>query len=74
MSAPGTHWKIKEEPKTPAPCFKCATEPRLDGHVVCSGCHREESCPKCFPALAFSVPAHLTRSASTVEAESGWGT
>lgn len=60
MSAPGTHWKIKHEPQ-PAPCFHCATEPRLEGHVSCSSCHDEARCPKCHPGLGYVAPVDQSR-------------
>jgi hypothetical protein len=66
----GTHWKLKEERK-PAPCFHCGTEPRLEGHVVCSAHHDELRCPKCAPGVALPVPAHLSRGALAAEFESG---
>lgn len=73
MSKAGYRWPPKETEKQPAPCFKCSTEPRLDGHTVCSSCHREVSCLKCNPGLAVAVPAHLSRGVSAADSESGWG-
>ena len=42
MSRPGYHWPPRDEPRA-IPCFKCGTQPRMDGHRICSGCHNEES-------------------------------
>ena len=70
MSKAGYHWSPREE-KRPAPCFICGTEPRLEGHVVCSRDHDEARCPKCNPTAAFVVPVFQTRGVLTAEAESG---
>lgn len=42
--------------RNPVPCFKCCTEPRMPEHVVCTSCHREETCPRCHPELKQYVP------------------
>ena len=60
MSKAGYHWQPKDEAR-PVPCFKCNTEPRLEGHSVCSSCHVEASCARCWPALHPVAPANLVR-------------
>lgn len=71
MSKAGYHWKLKDE-KRAVPCFSCNTEPRLEGHVVCSGCHDELRCGKCNPGFGVVVPVHLSRGSLTTESEEGY--
>lgn len=71
MSRAGTHWKVKTPEKQPAPCLKCGTEPRLEGHVVCSRDHDELRCGKCNPGASFQVPVHQTRGSLIAESETG---
>ena len=58
MSKAGHH-RYKTADKPAPSCFKCGTQPRLNGHTVCAICHVEASCHRCqrFP----TPPALLVR-------------
>ena len=71
MSKAGYHWPPKTEPRD-APCFICNTEPRLEGHSVCSGCHRDDGrCWKCYPELSYAIPVLQSRGLLSGECEEG---